>query len=1245
MTQYPCLPAGMFCPGGEEDALIEVCDSLTLPLDVQLLHRTETTKSTGTIEKTVHRCMLKVTIDGIWLQCVGDGTAAEHTSKDSAWRVMIAKLRESGKLDDFNTRLRPKTQTIASTTSATWLLKGESVLPPSAPSHAAPDLEASRVTRNAAPSLKPSPPLPTSAQGAVYPARSASTTSSCATTLVAPLSASTTPQPSPSPSLCSVLPSGAPLHHTKNPTKPKLKLPTTRVEHRNAKHYVYNFAAQYSLVPDFTFKRINDTVRIQVSFGQTVAAGVSSHIWAAEGIALLELLRQMRGSSLLSSLPDASRSPVSCAAAMDYVTSHAASAGSTVDVEFVMETDRGTPVHWARVVIPGLDFAGPYVFLRRKVDAEVIAYLAAAVEISTGKSSTAAVVRPGMGALQSVQVPATRKVIKTTAPLSSLNVPTELLVILNACPSSFSSPTAGTALQAEQADASAAAGTSRRQARRQTKEEAAERNWILELEQEAYEDDPKLDPLHAQRSALPVSKYRQELKRMVDSSIYSIVIGDTGSGKTTQVPQILLEEAMRDGVVTVERDEPLQMGVGYHVRMDAKYSRYGGSIMYCTTGLFLEQMKHDADGILGSASHILIDEAHERALNVDFLLVVIKDAIKIRQTQGLSVPHVVLMSATIDHSLFARYLGTGEGKRLVPAPTIQIPGRTFPVTWRYLTDTLRDLMERDRREVNRLLATDPKVGDWLAAELEHSKTAVARKAGQTAKPQDLHEGFVPVPILAAIIGWLCSVSSDGAILVFLPGLQEITSLERFLTQHKCFGHDFADSRKYKICLLHSTIPKEYQAAVFQRDRFGCRKIILSTNIAETSITVTDVKHVVDTGKLRERRELVERYTEMSAVNIPELLRTDLSETVLSVKANVQGVAIQPFLAQAIEPPPTAAVQSAINSLKLLEALTAAEDLTDLGRVLSRFPVHPSLGKPILLGILYRCLDPMIVSAAAGDEKGLFLAPKEQRELANGRHEKYFTDNSDHMAHIRAFTALRAAFIGRGINAASRFSKEDFLHFGSFKTCMQNAEQIENILVESGLISRPSSSTRVKYQYGVSNLNRNSSNTALIKCLLVAGLQPNLAVKGNKKFFRTSSERMVMLQPGSRSARQNKATTLDPGLLFTYTTLVRPDKGDALFFRNASKISTLQAILFGGPLTMQGDARLLLNGWLLVEVPRDRQTGVAKKVLDFRNALHAMHTRAFKSLGECKTGQVGFGEDKARDEVVGALVKVLAAQGD
>ncbi|OQO01344.1 hypothetical protein B0A48_12899 [Cryoendolithus antarcticus] len=288
--------------------------------------------------------------------------------------------------------------------------------------------------------------------------------------------------------------------------------------------------------------------------------------------------------------------------------------------------------------------------------------------------------------------------------------------------------------------------------------------------------------------------------------------------------------------------------------------------MYCTTGLFLAQMKHDVDGILGSASHILIDEAHERALNVDFLLVVIKNAIKIRQIQGLSVPHVVLMSATIDQSLFARYLGTGEGKRLVPAPTIQIPGRTFPVTWRYLTDTLRDLMNRDRREVNRLLATDSKVGDWRAAELEHSKTAVARKAGQTAEPQDLHEGFVPVPILGAIIGWLCSVSGDGAILVFLPGLQEITSLKRFLTQYKCFGHDFADSRKYKTCLLHSTIPMEDQAAVFQRDRFGCRKIILSTNIAETSITVTDVKHVVDTGKLRDRRyDQLRRTTQLQCV--------------------------------------------------------------------------------------------------------------------------------------------------------------------------------------------------------------------------------------------------------------------------------------------------------------------------------------------------------------------------------------------
>ncbi|KAK6435602.1 hypothetical protein LTR95_008203 [Oleoguttula sp. CCFEE 5521] len=1316
MAAYAHLPPGLFRPGDEADALRQVCERLALQLDIQLLHRAEAKGSSGT---TSHRCMLKVSIGDEKLHVVGEGKASKPESKDAAWTAMIAQLRDSGNLEDLDLKLRPKVRAVGPIARATQPPRHDSVSPldrTSALSQAYPSVPTSAPMMIQSPGRSPSTPQPTFARDAVHTNNSASSTSSPATSLLASMSSPATPRPSPTLSTNTSTASSLQGNNTKRPTIPTIQLPTTYIAHRDAKYSVYNFVAKYGLVPDFSFKRTKESVRVQMTVGQSaVAVGFSCNVFLAEGAALLDFVRQVRSGSVSGLLPAAILSYPSCATAEELVKRHATSAvGSSVAVEFAEEVDRGTQIHWARVVIRAMGFTGPYAYSRRKIDAEVLAYLGAAVDISTGKPSA---VRSRPDGVQSTQVSGQRTSAKTVEPVSKIDICTPLLAALNSSPASATARLlvmSADALQAEANDAAAAAATRMHNRRSQTSDDVAERSWILELEQEAYEDDPKLSTLHAQRSTLPVSKYRQELKGIVDSGIYSIVIGDTGSGKTTQVPQILLEEMIRDGTgaecniictqprriaatsvadrVTTERDEPLQVGVGYQVRFDTKLPRYGGSITYYTTGIFLQQLKHDADGVLESASHILIDEAHERDLNVDFLMVVVKNAVRSRQTKGLKVPRIVLMSATIDHTLFAKYLGSGVGTNIIPAPTIHIPGRTFPVTWRYLSDTMDELMKKNTRETQRLLALDARIGEWMTAETKHSEARLLRGVDQSgvyqAMPHDPREGFVPLPLLGAIIGWVCSTTKDGAVLVFLPGLAEITSLDDFLLQHQCFGEDFSNSRKYRICLLHSTVPKEEQAAVFERDRPGQRKIILATNIAETSITVTDVKYVIDAGKMREKqydqtRRITqlrcvwesksnarqragragrvqhgtyfalyskERFEDMRAVGLPEMLRTDLSETVLAVKASVQGVAVQSFLAQAIEPPTPVAIEGAISNLKAMEALTATEELTDLGRVLSKLPVHPSLGKPILLGILYRCLDPMILFGAIGGEKGLFVAPREQRAEANARHRRYFTDRSEHMAFINAFSALRAAFKRGGVHTAFRIAKEDFLHFGAFKTCIQSAEQIEKILREAGLLPQATWSTRSLSLYGPDELNRNSSNSDLIKCLLLAGQPSNLAWKINNDgpVLRTATEGAVMLHPGSMNRKDKDGgqdTSYPKGTIFTYSSLNKASQGGALFIRETSQVTPLQATLFGGPLAMQGSANLLLNGWLVINPGEQTQGSVASKLLELRDALHAMHLRAFRSLGERKTGQVGFGEDKARDEVVGALVKVLAAQGD
>lgn len=193
----------------------------------------------------------------------------------------------------------------------------------------------------------------------------------------------------------------------------------------------------------------------------------------------------------------------------------------------------------------------------------------------------------------------------------------------------------------------------------------------------ALEEDPSLQDLRSMRAALPIYQYRSEILDLVSQHPYSIIVGATGSGKTTQVPQIILENFIKCGRgsscnvictqprrlaaisvsdrVATERNEPLQQSVGYQVRFDAKLPQHGGSITYCTTGILLERLKHDPNEVLDNCSHILIDEVHERDLNIDFLMVVIKKLLTARYASGKNVPKVVLMSATLDTDLFANY--------------------------------------------------------------------------------------------------------------------------------------------------------------------------------------------------------------------------------------------------------------------------------------------------------------------------------------------------------------------------------------------------------------------------------------------------------------------------------------------------------------------------------------------------------------------------------------------------------------
>ncbi|KAI7084116.1 hypothetical protein KC356_g6984 [Hortaea werneckii] len=886
-------------------------------------------------------------------------------------------------------------------------------------------------------------------------------------------------------------------------------------------------------------------------------------------------------------------------------------------------------------------------------------------------------------------------------------------------------------------------GFGRRRRRGLRRNEIPAANERLKEKLQAFLNEPSLEELRMKKAALPMTQYRDQVLEMVTANPYSIVIGATGSGKTTQVPQLILEDEINNGNggscniictqprriaatsvaerVAVERNERLQESVGYHVRFAPKLPQPGGSITYCTTGILLEQLKHEPE-MLDSISHILIDEVHERDMNVDFLMIVVKKALQSRAAAGKTLPKVVLMSATLDTEMFAGYFASKDGKS---CPSVSVPGRTFPVTEKHLDSIMSELNQAyGGAKLAQILDKDKTSEDYLKAETVFSGQNSVRNSVQnsvqnsgtntpsgeaggidwkrerlpqidigesTTAQSEKEEGRVPTALLAATIAHVCKTSDEGAILAFVPGLEEITKTHKHLLEMNLLGLNFNDPEKFKICLLHSTVPKEEQDAVFQSVPQGCRKIILSTNIAETSVTVTDVRFVLDTGKLREKRydqmkritslQTVwvsrsnakqragragrvadgyyyalfsqERHDALRAVGLPELLRSDLQEVCLSIKAQKFKEPVGQFLAQAIEPPVPQAIEAAVSNLEAIEAFTEDERLTDLGSLLAKLPIHPAWGKMIVLGVIFRCLDPMLILGAAQEERSLFISPIGPDTRSQARRIRFNYANgekSDHLSMLNAFREIRSLRDQSGMGYAFDRARDNYIHMGAFRTIEGTARQIVEILAEAKLIEKPEPfSSRSRYggggDYGPAALNRNSNNTALIQSLLLAGVYPNLGAKSSAKgsAFRTVTERGVLMHVSSLNDDSKSKEKTAFGSLYAYSSLAKAVDGHALFMRDTTQVSPLMTSLFGGKLDLTESHRLELDDWLPFWIKTADRQFASKLVLEFRKALDRVLNEAYRSLGHLEEhGQVGgFADDPIRERFASQVVRILS----
>ncbi len=529
--------------------------------------------------------------------------------------------------------------------------------------------------------------------------------------------------------------------------------------------------------------------------------------------------------------------------------------------------------------------------------------------------------------------------------------------------------------------------------------------------------------------ALPVSARRDDLLAAIQAHQVIVVAGETGSGKTTQLPKLCLElgRGVRGAIahtqprrlaartvaqrIADELDVPLGGAVGYAVRFDDRCSE-DTLVRVVTDGLLLAEIRRDP--LLRRYDTVIVDEAHERSLNIDFLLGCVHRILPRR-------PHLklIITSATIDPERFSEHFGG--------APIIEVSGRTYPVEVRY-----------------RPPGEDEELLDALADSVE--------------------------ALLA---------ERDGDVLAFFSGEREIRDAAELLSGRLGPG--------VEVLPLFSRLAVADQHKVFDRSRTHKRRVVLATNVAETSLTVPGIRCVVDTGlarvsrysaRLKVQRLPVEAISRASAdqrkgrcgrlaagicvrlyseddfnarpaFTDPEVLRTNLASVILQMAALGLGeIEAFPFL----EPPDRRQVRDGVALLHELRALdpSAAEPLTPLGRSLARLPIDPRLGRMVLEADKLGCAREVAVIAAALSIQDPRERPVEQRAQADQLHARFTDRSSDFLAYVNLWRYLRSLEGELSRSQVRKRCKAEFLHYLRIREWQDLVAALEDAAREVGV---------------------------------------------------------------------------------------------------------------------------------------------------------------------------------------------------
>lgn len=633
---------------------------------------------------------------------------------------------------------------------------------------------------------------------------------------------------------------------------------------------------------------------------------------------------------------------------------------------------------------------------------------------------------------------------------------------------------------------------------------------------------------------LPVSARRDEIAQAISQHQVVIISGETGSGKTTQIPKICLQlgrgvagmightQPRRIAARSVAERIAAELGqkvgkepgevVGYQVRFTDEVGPTT-LIKLMTDGILLAEIQ--SDPMLRRYDTLIIDEAHERSLNIDFILGYLARLLPLRPDLK-----VIITSATIDSDRFARHFGRwngpiGQGTLIEAAPVIEVSGRTFPVEIRYrplAADTPTSYSSSSSSPSSQPAESSPAT----ASAIEEESTGSGVEQLVLEDPDDplALEGYgagQDIDVETAIchaVDELCA-EGPGDILVFLPGERDIRDTEQALRDHlgnrapKDISHS-KNPADIEILPLFARLSSAEQHRIFEEHSH--RRVVLATNVAETSLTVPGIRYVIDPGlarisrysnKTKVQRLPIEEISKASAnqrsgrcgrvadgiairlysadnfasrpdFTEPEILRTSLASVILQMSALGLGdVASFPF----VDAPDSRAIRDGINQLVEIGALRPLDssknsdssalsqgnqglELTRIGRDLARLPIDPRLGRMLIAGDESGCASEILVIVAALSIQDVRERPLEHQEAADTAHARFADPHSDFLTYLNLWRYLHVQQRDLSGSAFRRMCRAEFIHYLRFREWCDITHQLRDMARTVGIHTEP-----------------------------------------------------------------------------------------------------------------------------------------------------------------------------------------------